>query len=94
MRRYEALREWRKQTAAERGVNPVVILATDEIKEISQGPHRDPDAEKWLACLSEHKREVYGPSILEVLSRPLPPKKHRRRRRKSGGKKAQKVANE
>ena len=94
MRRYEALREWRKQTAAERGVNPVVILATDEIKEISQGPHRDPDAEKWLACLSEHKREVYGPSILEVLSRPLPPKKHRRRRRKSGSKKAQKVANE
>jgi ribonuclease D len=85
MRRYEALREWRKQLADQRGVNPVVILATDELRTLTQAPSKNPEGGNWLDCLSEHRRKAYGKEILEVLKRPMPTKKKRRRRR---GKKA------
>lgn len=94
MRRYEALREWRKKLAEERGVNPVVILATDELRQVSETPKSDKPSSQWLDGLSAHKRKVYGEAILEVLNRPLPAhKKHRRRRRRSGNKDTQKVSN-
>lgn len=93
MRRYEALREWRKKTAAGRGVNPVVILATEELRNIAQAPLKENAPADWLTSLTEHKRSAYGKEIMEILNRPRPLKKHRRRRRKSGRDKAQEIAN-
>ncbi|MFH2203575.1 MAG: ribonuclease D [Elusimicrobiota bacterium] len=94
MRRYEALRAWRKQLAAERGVNPVVILATDELREVSQAPKKNPSADHWLDGLSEHKQLTYGKALLEVLNRPIPVNKGRRRRRRSKRQDAKKPADE
>lgn len=87
MRRYEALREWRKKAAEERRVHPIVILATEEVRQLAQAPRNDPDAGHWLACLSEHRRKSYGSAIMEVLKQPQPTQRRRRRRRgkKSSG---------
>lgn len=93
MRRYEALREWRKKTAAGRGVNPVVILAAEELRNIAQAPLKENTPADWLTALTEHKRSAYGKEIMEILNRPRPLKKHRRRKRKSGRDKAQEIAN-
>jgi len=83
MRRYEALREWRKETAAKRGVNPVVILPTEDVRLLAQSPAVNPDDEKhWLECVSEYKREAYGEEILAILKAPRPQRKKRRRSRK------------
>ncbi len=87
MHRYEALRQWRKKKAEDRSVDTVVILATDDLREIAQAPMRNPhDAESWLSTLSERKRELYGEELLAVLSTPVsaPLPGRRRRRRKRG----------
>lgn len=87
-RRYEALRAWRKALALERGVEPVVILETDEVKALAEAPSKSEDPQAWLASLSDYKREAYGEQVLSVL-RSLPPPaprpKRRRRRRKAPG---------
>lgn len=97
MRRYEALREWRKTAAEQRGVNPVVILATEELKALAEAT-KNPDPEAWLAALSEHKRRTYGAALLEILQRPVPAKAKRRRRRRrrseAGAEHAPQMANE
>lgn len=88
MHRYEALRQWRKKKAEDRGVDTVVILATDDLREIAQAPLRSPhDADCWLATLSERKRELYGEELMTLLSTPVaaPIPGRRRRRRKRGG---------
>jgi ribonuclease D len=83
MRRYEALRQWRKEVAAKRGVNPVVILPTEDVRLLAQAPAVNPDDPKgWLDCVSEYKRESYGPEILAILKAPRPQRKRRRRSRK------------
>ncbi|MBI4423610.1 MAG: HRDC domain-containing protein [Elusimicrobia bacterium] len=88
MQRYEALRQWRKQKAEERGVDTVVILATDDLREIAQAPMRAHEPDAWLACLSPRKRELYGEELMAMLSTPIAPPaagsgKRRRRRRRS-----------
>ncbi|MCX5787590.1 MAG: HRDC domain-containing protein [Elusimicrobia bacterium] len=90
MHRYEALRQWRKQKAEERGVDTVVILATDDLREIAQAPMRSPDPETWLATLTSRKRELYGTDLMALLSLPGPvptgaPRRRRRRRRSGSG---------
>jgi len=84
-RRYEALRAWRKALALERGVEPVVILETDEAKAIADAPSKSEDPQTWLAALSDFKREAYGEDILRVLQSlpPSAPRPKRRRRRRS-----------
>ena len=88
--RYEALRQWRKQKAEEREVDTVVILATDDLREIAQAPMRSPDPETWLATLTSRKRELYGTDLMALLSLPGPvptgaPRRRRRRRRSGPG---------
>jgi len=83
MRRYEAMRQWRKEVAEKRGVNPVVILPTEDVRLLSQAPAVNPDdAKGWLDCISEYKRESYGKEILEILKAPRPTTKKRRRSRR------------
>jgi len=82
MRRYEALRQWRKETAQKRGVNPVVILPTDEVRGLAEAP-AGKDEKDWLDCLSDYKSKLYGEAILEILKKPLPARKKKRRSRRS-----------
>ncbi|MFA6093093.1 MAG: HRDC domain-containing protein [Elusimicrobiota bacterium] len=83
-RRYEALRAWRKDLSEKRGVQPVVILETDELKALAEAPSKSQDRSQWLACLSPFHRENYGEALLRVLDsiQPTPATgKNRRRRR-------------
>ncbi|MEK7657284.1 MAG: HRDC domain-containing protein [Elusimicrobiota bacterium] len=80
-RRYESLRQWRKEQAEKRGVNPVVILDTDEVKFLAEAPSRSGDQATWLCCLSEYKKELYGPELTAILSVQPPPRAKRRRRK-------------
>ncbi|HVE14343.1 MAG TPA: HRDC domain-containing protein, partial [Elusimicrobiota bacterium] len=82
LRRYEALRAWRKAQGEKRGVNPVVILSTEEVRLLAQAPKESPDSAQWLSHLSDYKRELYGKDLLELLAAPLPEAKGRRRRRR------------
>ena len=89
MLRYETLRQWRKKKAEERGVDTVVILATDDLRVIAEAPARAPDPDAWLLALTPRKRELYGAELLALLSAPIAapaanPKRRRRRRRRAG----------
>lgn len=81
MRRYEALRTWRKERAASQGVDPVVILPTEDIRRISLAPRDNPDKDHWLDALTAFKRDAYGTELIGILDRPaaMPAKKRRRR---------------
>ena len=80
-RRYEALRAWRKKTALERGVEPVVILETDEMKALAAAPSKSEDPSDWLASLSTFKAEAYRADLLRMLKETGPSAKPRHRRR-------------
>ncbi|MEI8190775.1 MAG: HRDC domain-containing protein, partial [candidate division NC10 bacterium] len=80
-RRYEALRAWRKKTALERGVEPVVILETDEMKALAAAPSKSEDPSDWLASLSTFKAEAYRADLLRMLKETVPSAKPRHRRR-------------
>jgi ribonuclease D len=79
-RRYEALRAWRKKTSEERGVEPVVILDTDEIKALAAAPAKSEDPSEWLTSLSHFKQEAYRADLLRILKETGAPAHPRRRR--------------
>lgn len=88
MRRYEALRAWRKEKAAAQAVDPVVVLNTEDIRRLALAPREGTDKEAWLKALSDFKREQYGTELLALLDRPAPEPKRRRRRRGGRGRRS------
>jgi ribonuclease D len=79
LRRYEALRRWRKTQAESRGVSPIVVLSSDEIRRLAHAPEENPEPAAWLDCLSGYKRAVYGEQLLAILNeKPSPHPKKRR----------------
>ncbi len=67
--RYEALRAWRKQAAAARGVEPDVIVGNAVLMELA---HRRPRALEELPALpwfGAWRRATYGPALLQVLAK-------------------------
>jgi ribonuclease D len=68
-RLFEALRQWRKIQAAEEGVEPVVIMSSDTLRELSKAACEDPAGDP-LRCLSALKRGRYGEKLLELLKKP------------------------
>ncbi len=64
-RLYEALRAWRKERAQKDGVEPVVILSADSLRQIAaRGARAGADP---LAPLSELKKTRYGDDIRRVV---------------------------
>lgn len=67
--RYEALRAWRKQTAASRGVDADVVLSNAVLWELAErNPATLEDLEK-IPGLGDWKRARYGAALLRVLRR-------------------------
>jgi len=67
--RYEALREWRKERASARGVEPDVILSNQALHVLAR---RNPttQAALWsISALSKRERREYGPEIVALLNR-------------------------
>jgi ribonuclease D len=83
--RYQALREWRKKKAEERELDPAAILPLEDMHKMAQAASKSEAPEAWLADLSEHKRQLYGEELRDVLRIAGPtaatPKRRRRRRR-------------
>jgi len=68
--RYEALRAWRKQVAAQRGVEPDVIVNNAVLMEIAQSRPRTLEqlpARPWFGAW---RRNAYGPALLQVITNP------------------------
>jgi ribonuclease D len=68
--RYEALRAWRKQAAAQRGVEPDVIVSNAVLMEIAQRRPRAIEQLPALPWFGEWRRTAYGPALLQVIANP------------------------
>jgi ribonuclease D len=66
--RYEALRAWRKQVAAQRGVEPDVIVSNAVLMEIAQRRPRTIEQLPALPWFGEWRRKTYGPALLQVIA--------------------------
>jgi ribonuclease D len=66
--RYEALRVWRKQVAAQRGVEPDVIVSNAVLMEIAQRRPRTPEQLPARPWFGEWRRQTYGPALLQVIA--------------------------
>lgn len=65
--RFEMLRAWRNLRAAERGVDPDVLLSNDELKDIAErAPSTLEDLED-IDSLGPWRRETYGRDLVELL---------------------------
>lgn len=84
--RFQLLKQWRKAKAIERDVDPVVILATEDLRALAKMPSEEQDSEKWLSVLTDRKRELYSHDLLGILKTeiavPVPGAGRRRRRRR------------
>jgi ribonuclease D len=67
--RYEALRAWRKQVAAQRGVEPDVIVSNAVLMEVAQRRPRTLGQLPALPWFGEWRRSTYGPAILKVIAK-------------------------
>ncbi|MBN1219556.1 MAG: HRDC domain-containing protein [Anaerolineae bacterium] len=65
--RYEALRQWRNNLAAERGVEPDVILGNDILMDIARHNPQTRPALLRVESLGRWQEETYGPALLTVL---------------------------
>jgi ribonuclease D len=69
MARYDALHEWRKARAAERGVESDVILSKEVLWALARNPPTALDDLDRVPGLGPWKRERYGAQLLDVLAR-------------------------
>lgn len=66
--RFEALRAWRRERAAEQHVPPYVIFQDRTLVEIAAAPPRDLSALARIPGVGAGKLERYGKAVLEVLA--------------------------
>lgn len=71
--RYEALRQWRNTLAAERGVEPDVIISNNTLMDIARRNPKTYRTLSRLGLLGEVQCEMYGKSLLTVLRNTLIP---------------------
>lgn len=64
MTRYELLRQWRNDLAAQRGVEPDVIITNQTLMEIAR---KNPKTLGGLTQLGDWQRQTYGKKLLKVL---------------------------
>lgn len=65
--RYEALRAWRKKIAAQRGVDPDVVVSNAVLHKLAKHAPRSPGQLADLHVLGPWKQKAYGPALLAVL---------------------------
>lgn len=74
LERFEALRAWRKATAAERGVEPDVLLSNAALWTLARRVPTTVDEIAALDVMTDYKVRHYGDAILTVLrAGPRPP---------------------
>jgi ribonuclease D len=68
VQRYEALHAWRKERAAQRGVESDVIMPKDALWELAEVAPRTMEQLAALRSLGPWKRRAYGAELLAVLT--------------------------
>jgi len=66
--RYDALHEWRKTRAAERGVESDVILSKEALLALARTPPHTAEELETVPGLGDWKRSQYGEELLRLLS--------------------------
>ena len=69
IQRFEALHDWRKERAAQRGVPSDIIMSKDALREIARVAPRSLERLAELNCLGPWRLARYGDEVLKVLSR-------------------------
>ena len=67
MTRFQALRAWRKEAAAERGVDADVIVGNAVLWALAEQNPRTMEELASIESLGPWKREAYGEAILGIL---------------------------
>ncbi|MBI2761395.1 MAG: HRDC domain-containing protein [Chloroflexi bacterium] len=65
--RYDALRAWRKEVAAERGVEPDVLLPNAALRALSRAAPRSVEEAAFVAELGPWKTRAYAAQIVRVM---------------------------
>lgn len=65
---YEKLRAWRKQVAAQRGVEPDVIVGNAVLMELAQRRPRELDQLPAMPWFGPWRRKTYGPALIGILN--------------------------
>ncbi len=68
--RYHVLKAWRKDIAAQRGVDPDVILPNAVLWELSERPPTSLNDLVGIAGIGPWRRQAYGPDILRLMREP------------------------
>jgi ATP-dependent DNA helicase RecQ len=68
-KRYELLREWRKQRAARRGVESDVILSNRTLHQLARQNPATSQALRECDSLNNWERQEYGDELLALLQR-------------------------
>jgi ribonuclease D len=66
--RYDALHEWRKTRAAERGVESDVILSKEALLALARTPPHTAEELETVPGLGDWKRSQYGAELLQLLA--------------------------
>jgi ribonuclease D len=64
---FQSLRQWRSQTAEERGVDPDIIFSNDILLQIVEKKPRTLAGLQEIPAIGPWKAETYGPAILRLL---------------------------
>jgi ribonuclease D len=67
LNRYETLRQWRNSVAAQRGVEPDVILTNNNLMDIARKNPKSLNALENMGILGNWQYERYGKTLLKVL---------------------------
>lgn len=67
-RLFQMLRQWRSQTAEERGVDPDIIFSNDILLQIVERKPRTLAELQEIPAIGPWKAETYGPTILRLLA--------------------------
>jgi ribonuclease D len=71
LERYEALRDWRKRVARQRGVDPDVVVSNAVLKTLAHHAPRSLDQLDRLDVLGPWKQKTHGQSMLDVIQQHL-----------------------
>jgi ribonuclease D len=66
-RRFDALRRWRTETAAARGVDPDIVFSNETLVQISAGRPDSVAALAAIPAIGRWKAQTYGPAVLKML---------------------------
>ncbi len=69
LNRYDALRRWRADVAAARGVAPDIVLTNEILLMIAKAQPRSPEELARITGLGPWKLKTYGPDLLRIAAR-------------------------